>query len=420
MPRQTVRLAVLALVGSLLPGAALAAPGERPGIKLGAAALHPSYAFSAAYDSNIYLAPPDEGGNAVAGGGVRGSWILTNAAGLKLDLPVGHRHKVTADYKVRHEHYQVLPSANNAVHQNADLSWDFKGSKTKARVFDSYVNTRDRQFDPNSQAVAGELVDREARWQNTAGLSGEYYLGEKFFLGGDAQDTVHKYVGGALGAGLNRSEVLFGLKTGYLVAPKTRVFVGGRRQLVHYSAGRPANHKDWLADVGVEGQLLPKVKGQAQAGFQYREYDPDDPVLIRTTVARAWQASARLTYTPEEYMDWVLTVLRSLNETASNASGGGYYTSTGISFDSIRRYERWSWGLTGAYQRDHYSEAITLGSLTAVRRDDSYSGGLKADYYLRDWLSVGASWKRVVRRSNFTRELSYKDSLTTVGVKAAF
>ncbi|MFA6003353.1 MAG: outer membrane beta-barrel protein [Elusimicrobiota bacterium] len=401
-----------------------AASAEPQGIMLGALALHPSYSITGTYDDNIYLVPPNKDGHAVAGGGKRGSWILTNKLGLGLSLPVGDANKFTAGYEARSDVYRAQPSGNNAISQKANGAYNFKGSIIKARLFDDYLNTQDPQFNPNNTAVMGELVARERRWQNTAGGMVEYGLGDKFFLAGDGQHTVHKYLSRTMGDKLNRFESLFGVKTGYKVAPKTRVYVGMHRQIVHYSVTHGdsaqqhvANHKDWLVDGGVEGDFTAKLKGQLQAGGAYRQHDKDNAYAQEHRITRNWTVKANLNYKPTSNDVVNLSANRGLNDAVS---GGNFYVTTGGSLDVAHTFKKLTLGLNGGMQTDKYSETITLGGLTAMRRDDTYSAGAKVDYKIQEWLLAGVAYKHMRRFSVFSQQYNYKDSQTSTTLSVAF
>jgi len=418
MKRLACNVAALVLALASLPAFA---ESDKPNIKLGQLALHPFYGIAATYDDNIYLVPRNIDNHAVQGGGIRGSWIMTNRLGLGAELPVGEMNKFKADYEVRSDVYKTQPSANNAISQKANGSYDFKGSWLKPRIFDSYINSQDRAFTPNNTAVAGELVARERRWQNTAGASAEYFLGEKFFIGADGSDTVQKYLSKVLSKKLNRSEVVFGFKTGYKLAPKTRLYVAGHRSMTHYNAGVAADHvansRAWLADAGVEGELTPKLKGQIQGGFVYRQHDHDNAFALRKSVARTWTTMVSLDFKPTQSDTIKLSANRGLVDAIT---GGNYYTTTGGTLDIAHTLNKVTFGLNGGAQNDKYSEVITAGGLTAQRRDNTYSVGAKLDYKIQEWLIASANYKRLARYSNFSREYNYKDNRSTVELKLAF
>jgi len=68
-------------------------------------------------------------------------------------------------------------------------------------------------------------------------------------------------------------------------------------------------------------------------------------------------------------------------------------------------------------QVDKFPETDTLGGVTASRRDDTYAGGAKIDYSIRDWLSTAASFTRTQRHSNFSGDFNYKSDLTALELR---
>ena len=413
-----------AALAVLLALSSVPAFAEKPNIKLGQLALHPYYSIKATYDDNIYLVPKDDRSGQV-GGGVRHSWIMTNTLGLGAELPVGEMHKLKAAYEVRSDVYSRQSSANNAFTQKADGSYDFKGARSKANVFDSYLNTQDPQFNPNNTAVAGELTTRKRRWQNTVGASAEYFLGEKFFFGVDAQNTVQKYLDTTYAAQLNRSEGQAGVKTGYKIQPKTRVYVSGHRAVTHYSAGKSldhaSNHHDWLLNGGVEGEFTAKLKGQIQSGMSYRKHDTDDSKnLTRAqikTVTRNWIVSVGLQYKPTENDTVKLKANRAVNDAIT---GGNYYITNGATLDMAHKMNKVTVGAAGGVQIDKYSETTTVGGVTANRRDDTYSGSANVAYDIQDWLAVKADYTHQARFSIFSHQYNYRDNKTSLELKVSF
>jgi hypothetical protein len=410
---------------AVLAALAVSAPAFAGDIMVGPAKLDPSYGFESRYEDNIYRVPRDENHTAVSGGGVRGSWIFINSLGLKASAPVAENQKVSLGYGAVIESYKTQPKANNAVNQTANAAWDYSGSKIKAKLHDEYVNTHDPAFNPNGTVLNGALVEREARWQNVGGAEVQYYLGDKFYAGVDGSDTVNRYLdrnGGpaSLANLLNTSVVYFGAKAGYQVAPKTSVFVAEHRSVTHYTEHtRFDNHRDWLTDVGVEGELTAKLKGLVKTGWIYQQFDYDPTNPTRKTVGRTWSFLAALDYRPVEYGQIVLTANRGVADAATN--GSRYYSTTGFSLAYNHVFtEKISGGVNGGAQWDKYSDDFTVGTFTHSRRDDSYQVGAKADYKVTDWATTGLTFTHNSRFSTFSRQYNYKDNITGWNVKLAF
>lgn len=410
---------------AVLVAVAAAVPASAGNLMLGPVKLDPTYGFQTSYEDNIYRVPRDINHTAVSGGGVRGSWIFDNDLGLKAEAPLSENQKVKAGYDADFQNYKTQPSANNAVNQTATGDYAFKGSKTNAAAFDHYVNTHDPQFNPNGTVINGSLVTREARWQNTAGGSAEYYLGDKFFAGVDGADSVNRYLDRSGGASslanlLDTSIVTFGAKGGYQLAPKTRVFAAVHRVLTHYTEHtRADNHRDVSADFGVEGDLTAKLKGLVQTGFVYERYDLDAANPNRQTVGRHWSFLTQLDYQPTEKDELALMLNRATLDAAT--FGARYYVTSGASLNYNHKLgEKLTVGALAGVQQDRYSEDFATGNVNKTRRDDTYNVGLKTDYQAYQWLKVGASYTNTDRYSTFSREFSYRDNITAVNARVTF
>jgi len=396
-----------------------AAPAFAGNIKIGKVGLNPYYGFETRYEDNIYRVPRDINNTAVAGGGVRGSWIMANNLGLKVSAPLGEKHKVTALYDFVWEAYKTQSKANNSINQRVGAGYEFKGSKLTAKLSDEYVNTQDPAFNPNN-AVGSDLVSRNRRWANTAAGNLEYTLGDKFFAGVDGQTWRNQYLDRPLGRTLNRSEVTFGGKAGYKIAPKTKIFAAVHRVLLHYTEEiRQDNHRDWLVDFGVEGSLAPKLKGLVQAGFNYMHFDHDTTNPTRQRVSRHARFLAKLDYAVTEKGQFVFLANRQTND--SSTAGSRYFISSGANLAYNHKFGKLSAGVNGGWQVDKYSEDfITTGIKTKTRRDDNYTVGAKTDYKVKDWASVGASYTHNTRFSSFSRQFNYKDNITGFNAKLSF
>ncbi|MBI3288411.1 MAG: outer membrane beta-barrel protein [Elusimicrobia bacterium] len=402
----------------------IALPASAGNIKLGALSLNPYYGFETRYEDNIYRVPRNINNHAVSGGGVRGSWIFSNNLGLRLAMPVGEQHKVTGMYDVVFDNYKTQPSANNAINQRISAGYEFKGSKLSAKVNEDYINTQDPAFNPNGTVVNGALVARERRWQNTLGTSLDYALGDKFFAGVDAQTSRQQYLNHSGGAAslaniLNTSEVSFGVKGGYKIAPKTKVFAAIHRVLLHYTEEtRQDNHRDWLVDFGVEGQLTARLKGLVQGGFDYKHFDFDSSNPTRQRISRHARTLIKLDFTSSENGLATLTANRASND--SSSTGSRYFISSGVNLAYRHKFGKVTAGVNGGVQYDKYSDNFTVGTETKTRRDDNYQLGVKADYQIKQWLSTGLFYTHNARYSTFSRQFNYKDNVTGANVRFSF
>ncbi|MFA5141206.1 MAG: outer membrane beta-barrel protein [Elusimicrobiota bacterium] len=372
--------------------------------------IHPYYTLKQIYDSNIYLVPPDGDDGTRVGGGVLGSWITENILGARCQLPVTKKHRFEASYSLRTLTYSNQPSANNALDQNAGANYGYTGRRGLiVKLWDKYMNVQDPAF--------SELVARERRYQNEAGLRGEQFFGRRFFAALEFRDTAHKYLDPGLAAQLNRFEASGGADLGLVLQPKTKLFVSYRREVIHYSAGRSNHSKGHRMGLGIDGKPSERLTLALKGDVQVRRYD-DAPAESEDKEIRTFLTSLDAEYRPADRTQLKFRVFRSLNESISG--GNRYYVSNGVSLSAIRQYRRLVATASGNFATDRYPKASTAGGLTANRRDDLYRAGLELEYRVRPWLSTGVSYERLQRHSIFTRQFNYKADRSAVQLKITF
>lgn len=412
---------------SLLMALAICAPtiaSAKPNLQFGKLELHPYYKLAETYDSNIYMVPKDLEGVQV-GGGVRSAWITENNLGIDFNLPISAIHKVKAGYDFQALNYSRQPKANNAINQKVNVGYHYASGAYKANVMDAYINTEDPAF--------SESATRERRWNNKFGLGGEYSPeGGNMFVGVSFDHVTDKYINRDMGAMLNRFTQTYGVKGGYKLQPKTRVFMGYRREIIHYTVkgdNRP-NNKTHYMDFGIEGDIAPKLKGNITTGLGIRHYDNDGGTYrdanlntlteSRTkTTTRNWTLGTNLSYKPIERGLLNLTWTRGYNEATSGRSA--FYISNNFMLGyqhklpmKLTAMADFSMGI------DKYSEALTAGGKTQSRRDDIYQQKLGLDYEANDWATVGLSYLHRQKFSIFSGQYNYNDHQTSLFAKVRF
>jgi len=411
------RLFKLLLVAALLiPQSASAAnylesitQFKKPNMKFGKLELHPYYKLTLSYDDNIYL-------RSKLSGQVFGSMITDNSFGINFKLPVTSMHAFQGGYSGQSLAYTKHPSRNNAYQQNANLGYMFKGpAGTSAKVQNTYMNTQD--------PASSELVTREQRYQNTAGGSAEYAPGGgNFYVSANADHVLHRYQSQSLAAVLDRYELFMGGRVGYKVLPKTRVYLGYGRQLIHYAIDEyvasgatydSKNSKSHLFNAGVEGQIAPKVQGMVETGFTFREYDGPETDRAVTTSRRSgstrnWTVATQALWKPVARTDVSLRVSRSLQE--STYAGNRFYISNLVALNFKHKLPyKLTLGMGGTVGIDKYPEAVS--ATQSNRRDDIYTEFASLTYDIQEYLNVGASYSHKQKNSTLTGEFNYEDQV---------
>ena len=381
---------------------------KQPNLHYGQLALHPYYKLTELYDSNIFLVPHDQPSGQV-GGGVRSSWITKNDLGLELNLPWQHINNLSLGYDFEYDHYTTEPDVNDTINQAVHADFAREGSNGMTyKIGDQYINTTDQAF--------SELIQRKRRWNNRAYAEVDYTpKNGRLAWGVDADHETDKYLDATLASGLNRYQEDFGGNVGYMVQPKTKVYVAYHRGIIHYTVD-PApgvndkNSKSHTVSLGVTGQLAPKITGQVEGGYTYREYDVA-PITGAPRVHRSGTASTSVTYKPDDYSKIVLTVARYLQESID--PNNPFYYSNNIMLDMDHKFPyKFTAGINLAMGIDQYQndQVFATGAPAANRRDDLYQGGIWVEYDIQKWLSTGLSYVYRERNSTLSGQFNYQDS----------
>jgi hypothetical protein len=374
---------------------------KQPNMHYGQLALHPYYKLSEVYDSNIFLVPHDQQGTQV-GGGVHSSWITKNDLGLEANLPWRHINNLSLGYDFESDIYTTQPSINNTINQALHADFVREGAQgVTYKIGDQYINTTDQAF--------SELIQRQRRWRNRAYAEIDYTPKNGRLAGGiDVDHETDKYIDPTLGGLLNRYQEDGGFNVGYMVEPKTKVYVSYHRGIIHYSVnpapGAPEkDSKSHTVAVGVTGKLSPKIEGQVEGGMTYREYS-GAAIAGSARVHRSGTVATSVTYKPDEYSKISLTLSRYLQE--SIYPNNPFYYSNNIVIDMDHKFPyKFTAGINLAMGIDQYQN-----SQSGNRRDDLYQGGAWVEYDIQKWLSTGVAY--VYRERDSTQSgLNYQDSL---------
>jgi len=371
--------------------------------------LHPFYALEESYDSNIYRVPEDPPDGATIGGGVLGSFITKNTFGAKVDVPIKPRHKLEAVYNVNLIAYSQQSSVNNTLDQHVRALYRYNRRKgVVIQLRNEYTNSEDPAF--------SELVARKRNYSNKMQLTLEWRRSRLFVYGLDAKNTHYKYLDTTLAALLNRYEASFGGYAGIKLRPRTDLRVSYHRDIIHYSAGRTNHSKSHRIAVKLTGRLTPKLTGQIGAGPQYKRFDI--PTAGKSRNQTTLLTEVGLTFTPNSRNKLSLRVFRNIQDTAF--ANNRFYVSTGLDISASRTIRKWTLSANGTFETARYPDEETVGAQTALRRDDTYTGTVRADYKARKWLSAGIKYQRLQRHSTFTEFFDYKANVTSLTLRVTF
>lgn len=368
--------------------------------------LHPYFGIDQAYDTNIYRVPQDNENGMVVGGGVVGSWITTANLGLNIKSLFTRNSILESSYDFSALNYSHQPAANNAFNQAIQTKYSYKGRRgTTFSGSNIYAN--------NESPAFSEIVTRERQWSNTTAISLDVKRSRRFFFGLDGSHSIQKFLAPTLGGLLNHYSQSLGGRIGVMVRPKTKAFLSYARNIIHYSAGRQANSKGHSLTLNVDGTLAPRLKGSAGAGMSYRKYDESLTGIKGSNQDLSFTADLR--YQLSRRTSLALSLFRSLSEATFGSSR--FYIGTGGRLSATHRFPKVTLSADFGMEIAKYPETDTLGGATASRRDDTYTGGAKITYKLRDWLSTAASYTRTQRHSIFTGDFNFKTNVTAIEFK---
>jgi hypothetical protein len=384
---------LIALVLTLPAGSALALQN----IKLAGVGIYPIVSSQEKYDTNIYLTRDL----------VKASLINRTLGGVGFRKE-GSRLSVKGGYSVEGLFYTRAHRINDAVHHNGSLSVETKlvGGRTLA-VDDRYMATTDQ--------ATSELTARSKRVQNTAGLVFESPLKGKLGFGLDAQHTIHDYLS-PNNKTLDRDEILAGAEMNFKLQPKTKMFLAYHFGSLKYKEQTLAGTSDALysnVDMGLSGNLAPKLTGKIMGGAQFRLYRKALGAAENNKTTGGY--GVQINWKPMEKTEVVLFGKRANVE--STFANSRYYTSTLNDLSVSRELNKFKAGVGGSYESVRYPEEVA--GTNAKRRDSSFNGRANLDYNIQKWLKAGAGYAYKTRVSN-ERANNYVDNVVTLEIKGMF
>ncbi|MBI4351637.1 MAG: outer membrane beta-barrel protein [Elusimicrobia bacterium] len=372
-----------------------AAAGAQQNIKIGTMDVNPFMSTQESYDSNIYLTKHN----------AKGSSINRTALGFDLVQKVGSRLDLKGGYSMDILSYAVNTSTNNALHHNVFFNAMARLPK------DMTVSVDDRYKQTTDQATS-ETTERATRVENVAGVKLEAPLRGDFGFAVVLQNTYNNYLARA-NRTLDRAENMMGFDVSYKVQPKTRAFLAYRYGSLNYENNNTNDATYNNIDLGLTGDIAPKITGTVAAGMQARNYDnklgtaKDDITTMGYSAQAVWKAMARTD----------VTVYGKRGNVESNYGASRFYTSTMLDVSAARMVKKVKVGLGFAYEGVLYPEKTTL--TTPKRNDENTSVRLTGMYNIQKWLSADAAFTYKNRNSN-ERAFEYNDKVFSVGIKAMF
>ncbi|OGR69923.1 MAG: hypothetical protein A2089_11255 [Elusimicrobia bacterium GWD2_63_28] len=375
-----------------------AVAGAQGNIKLGNLEINPFVSTQETYDSNIYLTNTQR----------KSALINRTAFGVDLKENLGSRYNLKGGYSMELLGYSRETSINNATHHNANIGATGKLPK------DITVMVEDKWKQTTDQSTS-QTIERAERIENVMGLNVNAPLRSKFGFSLAVNHIYNNYLSSTLGS-LDREEILMGFDLEYKWQPKTKLFFAYRHGILNYEEGYVSDATHENMELGITGNIAPKVQGTVKAGVQIRKYDEslnsaDDEI---TTGGY----SAQAVWKPMEKTEVTLFAKRANVE--SNYGDSRFYTSTLTDLGITREIGKIKAGIGMNYEGVLYSEKYDSTDATdKVRFDENASVRLTAEYSIQKWLKADFAYIYKDRSSNFDN-FEYKDNMISLGLKATF
>ena len=391
----TTILVNLLAAGALMLTAANAAAMQN--IRYGTLEINPLVSVQQSYDSNIYLTR-----NAV-----KSAFINRAGLGVGFANKVGSRLDLAGGYTFESLSYSRAANINNASHHLASLAAEARlATGETVTLNDNYLQTTDQ--------ATSELTARSVRVQNTASFNLEGPRRNKFSFNLAAQHTYHNYLASANDL-LDRQETLTGGDVTYKVQPKTQLVLGYRYGTLSYKLASAQKSDSFYSnlDMGVIGNIAPKLVGTIKAGVQFRSYEEHLNQAANSITTGGY--SAQLVWKPVEKTD--VTIYGKRGNVESSYGDSRFYTSSVGDIMVSRQVRKIRAGLGFNYEAIAFPErTATIGK---KRFDINTGARLTAEYNIQEWLKAGAGYTYRNRASN-ENAFEYRDNMVSFDLKGMF
>ena len=368
--------------------------------RLGPVRLTPFFEYNTIYRSNIYQTYAAK----------KADWIHNLNPGLKLELPLAHRHLISlgylGDYFIfshndQDSHYDHNLNADAAINLRGGLSLRFGSTYRSATEERTTTTGRQRRYErlgPNFEIA----YNRADLWR----LQGNYQLDVL-----DFEDNIDQRD--------NRQDHTGGITLDYKFWPKTALlaqYIIQRREYPDAPRGNSLSHTPFL---GLSWDPTAKLSGTIKFGYTMKEYDTGLPE--RDNHPSSWAMSIQTLYRYSRYTWLTLISQRSTREDLD--FGNNAYDNTAF---YVTWHHDWHYFKTESYLAFYYNNNsylnATLEPVTglAKQREDniiSLGGGLSRPF--TPYMKFRLDYHYLTRDSNFNT-YSYNEHRFLAGMEASF
>jgi hypothetical protein len=373
--------------------------------RVGKVIFTPFLAADGLYRSNIFLTPVNK----------KSDFIMTLTPGLRAELPIAERHRLSFGYLGTGFIYTEYPSETHYDQNiNADLVLNLKG-RNKLRLGNTFrLATEER----NSLFAV-----RRRYWRTTPYLIFSRALADRWKLQLAYQFDTLQFLDETdqiLERGLinNYNQQNLGATLFYKFWPKTAVLLEYIYTYREYPNFQLDNHSAHSPLVGLTWDPTAKLTGTIKFGYTFRDYE--NSLSQRNNNPENWILSAALRYRYSRYTKLSLTAQRSFQDDVD--FGNFAYRTTGVwvSIDQTWRYFQVdSYATFFFINNDYLNSFFDLAGNFERRHDTLVGAGVGLSRPITRRLRARIDYNYINRSSNFFG-FSYNDHRFFFGLATAF
>ena len=344
------------------------------------------------YDDNIYLT----NGNRI------GSGISSTKIGALYEL-------IIPNTSLKGDFSAVGGYNAYSKHNGKNGYWD---TLVNAEIGNDVFKAGNR-FLLTSDPANSSLTERKQRINNNIYASYRTSAYKKLSLGLKVSDEINKYTVGGQIQELDRNRINIGAGAYYNVSEKTNFLAEYTFTALSYNSNQDNNSTGGIIALGMEGQIAPKVSGEAKLTYNYRNYNHDKAGCDNYANLLGYNVSVSWEPTTQNLIR--LSGERTFEETVT--TNNRYFVSTGVKlYGSQKILEKFTAGLTLGYENLYYAKAVA----GVKRSDDVFTLRPEVNYQFKEWLSAGVWYQYRRRASNAGAYNFYFNNRIGAFVKAIF
>jgi hypothetical protein len=368
---------------------------------LGPVRFYPYLELGGIYRSNIFQ----------TSGHKQSDWVNSINPGLRVELPLAGRHRLSAGYLGNYFIYSRFTDQSHYDHNaNVDALFNFRGGLTL-----QFGNA----FRSATEEASADTDRQRPYIRNVPYLLATYRLSDRWKVQGaytfdyldfnKAVDRVNDY-----------REHTAGFTVYYRFWPKTAALAQYIFTARDYPYEQFSNNVSHSGLFGLTWDPTAKITGTVKVGFTIKDFE--QRLGGRDNTPSSWLMSAQTLYRLNNYNTFSLTAQHSLQQDVDQALNN-VYRNTGIFFAWNYNWHFLNstvYAAASYVNNDYLNDSVEPGTGELKRRQDnifSVGGGISRPF--STWLRLRLDYQFVNKASNFAT-YSYNEHRVLIGAQMAF